>query len=79
MQHLFDIFASWIPMLLLIGVWIFFMRRMGNTRQIRDEWMSWLKTYCTEHIVELRRQNATLERIATILEKSQPGAPHGQA
>ena len=28
MNSLFSIFVSWFPMLLLIGVWVFFMRQM---------------------------------------------------
>jgi cell division protease FtsH len=31
MNSLFSIFVSWFPMLLLIGVWVFFMRQMGGS------------------------------------------------
>jgi len=78
MRSLTDILISWTPMLLLIGVWIFFMRRMGNTRQVRDEWMATMKTCTVDQLVEMRRQNAALERIAAALEGRQSGGPSDQ-
>src|SRR5256885_1932871 len=33
---LMNIFVSWFPMLLLIGVWIFFMRQMQGAARVRD-------------------------------------------
>lgn len=73
MAELLSILASWAPMLLLIGVWIYFMRRMGPMQRNRDQWMEVMKTYAVEHIAEIRRQNAALERIAIAMENK--GAP----
>ena len=46
---------NWFPMLLLIGVWIYFMRRHGGQSN--------------PTLLEIRRQNEILERIATAIEK----------
>jgi ATP-dependent Zn protease len=68
MQAFIDILVSWAPMFLLIGVWIYFMRRMGGIRQWREEWPALMRTYTTEHVEQLRRQTETLDRIARALE-----------
>ena len=53
-----EVFINWFPMLLLIGVWIFFLLRMrGGTKFQRD---------CLDLT---RRQADALERIAAALEK----------
>jgi len=54
-----DLLASWGPMLLLIAVWIFFMRGMNKkgSPQVR-----------TVELIE--KQNAILERLATAAEKA---------
>lgn len=54
-----DLLVSWGPMLLLIGVWIFFMRKMGKkgSPQLR-----------TVELIE--KQNAVLERLAVAAEKT---------
>ena len=53
-----EVFINWFPMLLLIGVWIFFLTRMrGGTKFQRD---------CLDLT---RRQLEALERIAAALEK----------
>ena len=57
-----EILINWAPMLLLIGVWIFFIFLMRGAGKGR-----W-----TEQITETRRQNDALERIATALEKLKP-------
>jgi cell division protease FtsH len=54
---------NWAPMVLLIGVWIFFLRRMGyGGGKFRTGFQK-------EYLDELRKQNAALERIAAVLEK----------
>lgn len=54
-----DLLASWGPMLLLIAVWVFFMRRMNKkgSPQVR-----------TVELIE--KQNAVLERLAKAAEKA---------
>jgi ATP-dependent Zn protease len=54
-----DVFINWFPMLLLIGVWVFFLRQMrgGGSKYQRD---------CMEL---MRRQAEAVERIAVALEK----------
>jgi ATP-dependent Zn protease len=59
-HDLMAIFINWFPMLLLIGVWMFFLRRMqggGFSNCQRD------------HMDLMRRQVESLERIAATLEK----------
>jgi len=51
---------TWAPILLMIGFWLFFMRRMGTWRQ---------RGYFDRHIEFMERQNQLLERIATALER----------
>ena len=64
MELLFNIFISWAPMAILIGVWVYFMRRKSRQGQYLD--LS--REYMTEHIAETKRLNANLERIASSLE-----------
>jgi ATP-dependent Zn protease len=57
-----DIAINWFPMLLLIGVWVFFLRQMrgggGRFGQYQKDFQE-----------NARRQNELLERIAVALEK----------
>lgn len=55
------ILINWFPMLLLIGVWIFFLRRMGGGR--------YMSQYQRDYIAMAQRQTEVLERIAAALEK----------
>jgi ATP-dependent Zn protease len=64
MRTLIDLFVSWGPMLLLIGVWIYFMRKSGSQGQYFEH----VRVYMSEHVAETKRLNANLERIAAILE-----------
>ena len=66
MHTFIDIFISWGPMLLLIAVWIYFMRRSGSMKQ--GQYLDEVRTYLTEHIAETKRLNSNLERIAAALE-----------
>lgn len=54
-----DILLGLLPMLLLIGAWYVFMRRMGSG------------TY----LAEMKQQTVVLERIAAALEKRNDGTP----
>ncbi|MES2318052.1 MAG: hypothetical protein V4631_11225 [Pseudomonadota bacterium] len=67
-----ELFISWAPMILLIGVWIYFMRRSGAMKQ--GNYLDNVKEYMSEHLAETRRLNANLERIAGILESQNTGA-----
>ena len=60
-QSWIEVLINWLPMLLLIGVWVFFLRRMSAGKYM-SKWQ-------TETISEMRRQNDLLERIATSLDK----------
>jgi ATP-dependent Zn protease len=62
-HDLVDIFINWFPMLLLIVVWIFFLRRMqGGGR--------YMTQYQRDYMAMAERQTQVLERIAVALEKS---------
>lgn len=63
-----EFFFSWGPMLLLIGVWVFFMRRWRGTQQKQSDYMDEVRTYLTDHIAETKRLNQNIERIAVALE-----------
>ncbi|ATA55801.1 hypothetical protein CKY39_23125 [Variovorax boronicumulans] len=69
MRTFVELVISWGPMLLLIGVWIFFMRRSGGLKQ--GQYIEEVRHYLSDHIVETRRMNANLERIAAALEARQ--------
>lgn len=64
MKTFIDLLVSWGPMILLIGVWIYFMRKSGAQGQYFDH----VRTYMGEHLAETKRLNANLERIAAVLE-----------
>ena len=51
---------TWAPILLMVGFWLFFMRRMGTWRR---------GGYVDRHIEYMEQQNQLLERIATALER----------
>jgi len=55
-----EIFINWFPMVLLIGVWIYFLRRM---------WGAPLTQYQKDRFELTKRQIESLERIAAALEK----------
>jgi ATP-dependent Zn protease len=60
-KELYAALIEWFPMLLLIGVWLFFMRQMqvnGKTKSGKTS-----VQISEEHVVELRRQNDLLEKI----------------
>ena len=51
-----ETFVAWAPMLLLIGVWIYFMRSMGGGG------MSYGK-YLEQHLAEARRHNELMMKL----------------
>ncbi|GKQ51499.1 hypothetical protein BRSPCE3_23540 [Bradyrhizobium sp. Ce-3] len=63
-----SLIVSWLPFLMLVGVWVWLSRR--NWRG--SSGTSWVDLY-EQQIVESQRTNALLERIAAALEKHAPG------
>ena len=60
-QHdLWALFVNWFPMIILIGVWIYFM----NNPKLKKTW-----TYQEEQNRHLEKIEQTLERIARAIEK----------
>ncbi len=72
MRTLSDLLIGWGPMLLLIGVWIYFIRRSGGMKQ--GQYFEQVRGYMDEHIAETKRINANLERIASALESRDAGS-----
>ena len=59
--------VNWAPLLILVGVWIFFMRRMNGQ-------MGWQTQYTHRQREHMERVEALLDRIATSLKgKHGPG------
>ncbi len=71
MQSIEDMFIGWAPMLLLIGVWVFFAQRAQRTQQKQHDYMAVVQTYVAEHIAETKCIGQNLERIASALERRQ--------
>lgn len=55
-----NVLYSWAPILLMIGFWVFIMRKLGPGRQAR---------YVDRSLAFMERQEQLLERIATALER----------
>jgi ATP-dependent Zn protease len=55
-----SVLYSWAPILLLIGFWLFIMRKLGTGKQAR---------YFERSMAFMERQEQLLERIATALER----------
>jgi cell division protease FtsH len=56
-EALINLFVNWLPMLLIIGVWIYFMKKGGGLGYGK---------YLEEHLAENKRQN---ELMLKLLEK----------
>jgi ATP-dependent Zn protease len=67
MNEMVSLLISWLPFLLLIGVWLYFSRRMGMQARGRSG-TTMIELY-EQQVEETRRMNATLERIAVAMEK----------
>jgi len=59
MDTLSKIFISWFPMILLIVVWVYFMKKMGTGKQA---------AYMDQLLAEQKILNEHIERIAKSLE-----------
>ena len=60
-----DLFISWAPMLFLIGVWIYFMRKMNRKDSPQKRTLELIEL----QNVTLARQAEAIERLVTIAEK----------
>lgn len=67
MQTLIEIAISWGPMILLIGVWVYFIRKSGGMKQ--SKYLDEYRDYLPQHLKETEKLNSNLERIAIALEK----------
>jgi ATP-dependent Zn protease len=56
-----SVFLNALPMLVLVGVWIYFMNRMRRG--------GFNAQYQTEYLAQMKAQVAALERVAAALEK----------
>jgi len=56
-----SVLLSWLPFLVLIGFWIFFMRKAG--------WGGRQGKYIERHLAFMDRQEQLLERVAVALEE----------
>jgi len=61
---------SWLPFLILIGVWFYLSRSMGM-RARSASGATMIELY-EQQVAETRRMNSLLERIAVTLEKHEP-------
>jgi ATP-dependent Zn protease len=67
MNDWMSLVASWLPFLVLIGLWFWFSRRTGM--QARGSSGTTMIDFYEQQVAECRRMNLILERIATSLEK----------
>ena len=62
-----SLLVSWLPFLVLIGVWVWLSRGVGM-RARSPSGATMIELY-EQQLAETRRMNATLERIAAAIEK----------
>jgi len=60
---LMSVLINWFPMLLLVGVWLYFMRRAG---------VGGATKFQATYLEQIALQTAALEKIAATLEKRGP-------
>ncbi len=68
-----ELAVSWLPFIVLIGLWFFLSRRYGL--QSRGSSGATMIELYEQQVAETRRMNGYLERIAVSLEKQQDGTP----
>ena len=66
MKDLMSLAASWVPFLVLIGVWFWLSRRMGV--QTRGSSGATMIELYEQQVAETRQMNTLLERVAVALE-----------
>jgi ATP-dependent Zn protease len=69
MNETSPLLVSWLPFLVLIGLWFWFSRRAGMHARGKSG-VTMIELY-EQQVEETRRMNATLERIAASMEKRQ--------
>jgi len=67
MDQWLSLLLSWLPFLVLIGVWFWISRSAGMKARGRSG-ITMIELY-EQQVEETRRMNATLERIAVAMEK----------
>jgi ATP-dependent Zn protease len=70
MERWVELAVSWLPFLLLIGLWFWFSRRAGMQARGRSG-VSMIDLY-EQQVAETRRMNGFLKRIALAMEKHEP-------
>ena len=75
MNEWMSLAVSWLPFLLLIGVWFWLSRRSGM--QARTASRSDYRELYEQQLTECRHMNLMLERIAASLEKTKVGRSRG--
>lgn len=75
-KQLMDFLVSWGPMLLLITVWVFFMRKVlrkdspqNKTLALMEKQVAMLEVHCGEYGKLTAEQNRLLERLVAALER----------
>jgi ATP-dependent Zn protease len=71
MNELMSLAVSWLPFLLLIGLWFWLSRRTGMQARTASG-VTMIELY-EQQVAESRRMNLMLERIAASLEKRETG------
>ena len=66
-QPVIDLIVSWLPFMLLIGVWLVFAQR-GGMRARAPSGRTMIELYELQ-LEEMKRNAAALERIAQVLER----------
>ena len=64
MDALVDILISWFPMIVLIAVWIFFMKRMKSPQDKNIAYMEQQTELLSKHVQQSERIAIALEKIA---------------
>lgn len=72
MNEWISLTVSWLPFLILIGLWFWFSRKNGM--QARGSSGATLIELYEQQVAETRRMNANLERIAASLERREGAA-----
>ncbi|MBR1173542.1 hypothetical protein JQ617_06205 [Bradyrhizobium sp. KB893862 SZCCT0404] len=65
-----ELALSWLPFVVLVGVWFWFARRSGMQARAKSG-VTMIELY-EQQVIETRRMNGFLERIALSLEKHEP-------
>ena len=67
-RTILDIAVLWGPIILLIAVWLYFVKRSGTLKQPAH--MELLQKLLNEQVTEAKKLNEKLDRIVAALEKN---------